>query len=251
MKAENTKTKRGRPAGQSRCECQLIGYLTRPALKAQLNALVAAGTIGHWWAVQHEPDEDSRKEHWHLRMTPPASGTVNWSEVVASVEEMVEGETLPRRLVLDKRGVNDKREDGLLYARHDARYLDTKGETRTHLDYPREAFMTDSEEWLDALWAESDRFTPTAKRMTAEDLCNEVERNPDISTRALLRACLVNGLNKGVFDMLTVYRNEVRRDRVAMPRPTPTPTPTPTADEQPTLWDEWPSTPTPADPWEE
>lgn len=248
MKATNTNTKRGRPAGQSRSEIQLVGYLTRPALLAHLRRLTDAGTIGHWWAVEHPADEDVRKPHWHLRLTPPPSRAVDWAAVVASVVEDVPGEPLPRRLVASSKAVNDKGLDGLLYARHDARYCDAKGLTKATYDYPREAFLTDSPEWLDALWNEADAYEPAPKRMTAEDLCNEVERNPDISDRALLRACLCNGLNKGIFELLIQYRLEVRRARVEMPRPTPKPTPT---EEQATLWDEWPSVPAPAEPWEE
>ena len=250
MEATNTKTKRGRPAGQSRSEIQVVGYLTRPALLAHLERLTKSGTIGHWWAVEHEPDEEVRKAHWHLRMTPPPSRAVNWSEVLAGVVEQVEGEALPRRLVASSKAVNDQSLDGLLYARHDARYCEAKGLTKATYDLPRAAFITDSPEWLDALWNEADTFTPTPKRMTAEDLCKMVEENPDISTRALLRAVLVNGLNKGTFDLLTLYRNEVRRNRVEMPRPAPTPTPTPPT--EPTLWDEWPEAPTPTgNEWEE
>ncbi len=250
MEDKNTKTKRGRPAGQSRSEIQVVGYLTRPALLAHLDRLTRSGAIGHWWAVEHAPDEEVHKAHWHLRMTPPPSRSVNWAEVLAGVVERVDGEPLPRRLVASAKAVNDQSLDGLLYARHDARYCDAKGLTKATYNLPRAAFLTDCPEWLDALWNEADTYAPAPKRMTAEDLCKMVEENPDISTRALLRAVLVNGLQKGVFDLLTLYRNEVRRDRVEMPRPTPTPTPTPT-DEQPTLWDEWPSTPTPAEPWEE
>ena len=124
----------------------------------------------------------------------------------------------PRRLVASSRAVNDASLDGLLYARHDARYCDAKGLSKATYNLPRESFLTDCPEWLDALWNEADTYEPTPKRMTAEDLYKMVEGNPDISTRALLRACLCNGLNKGTFDLLTLYRNEVRRARVEMPR---------------------------------
>lgn len=207
---QNTAPKKGRPAGQSRSEIQLIGYLRPAALAKQLNALVAAGKIGHWWAVEHEPDEDARKVHFHIRMVPPLSRAVDWNAIVASVVEQVPGEDLPRRLVASPRAVNDAREDGLLYARHDRRYCDAKGEAKAHYDYPRDAFLTDDGEWLDALWNAADQFTPAAKRKSAEDLANLLDRHPDTDRRTLLRLCLRNGITKGTFDMLCMYRDEAQ-----------------------------------------
>lgn len=212
-KAQNTAPKKGRPAGQSRSEIQLIGYLRKTALVRQLNALKAEGTIGHWWAVEHEPDEDAKKVHFHVRMVPPLSRAVDWNKVVERVQEQVPGEDLPRRLVASAKAVNDHAEDGLLYARHDRRYCDAKGLAKAHYDYPRSDFLTDDREWLDGLWNAADQFTPAAKRQSAEDLANLLDRHPDTDTRTLLRLCLVNGHTKGTFDMLCIYRDEVRSSR--------------------------------------
>lgn len=215
MNTAETATKRGRPAGKSRSEIQLVGYLRRPALVEQLNALVKVGAIGHWWAVEHEPDEETKKSHFHVRMTPPISRAVDWSSIVAGITEKVEGEELPRRLVAAARSVNDHAEDGLLYARHDRRYCDAKGLAKAHYDYPRADFLTDDGEWLDGLWAAADQFTPAAKRMSAEDLANLLDRRPDMDIRSLLRLVLVNGHTKGTFDLLCLYRDEVRATRRA------------------------------------
>lgn len=210
---QNTQAKKGRPAGQSRSEIQLIGYLRKPALVRQLNALKASGVIGHWWAVEHEPDEDAKKVHFHVRMVPPLSKAVDWNKVVAQVKEDVPGEDLPRRLVASAKAVNDHAEDGLLYARHDRRYCDAKGLAKAHYDYPRADFLTDDAEWLDGLWNAADQFTPAAKRQSSEDLCNLLDRHPDTDRRTLLRLCLVNGHTKGTFDMLCIYQDEVRSAR--------------------------------------
>lgn len=220
---QETETKRGRPAGKSRSEIQLVGYLRKASLVRQLNALVASGKIGHWWAVEHEPDEETKKAHFHVRMVPPLSRAVDWLAVVAGIVEKVPGEELPRRLVASAKAVNDAREDGLLYARHDRRYCDAKGMSKAHYDYPRKAFLTDDDEWLDALWNAADQFTPAAKRQSAEDLANLLDRHPDTDTRTLLRLCLVNGHTKGVFDMLCIYRDEViaSRRRAAFPKVDP------------------------------
>lgn len=205
----NTPPKRGRPQGQSRSEFQCVSFLTDEGLAARLAALVDDGTIGHFWFVHHDADEDTKKPHQHVRMTPPVSRAVDWNAVVAQVVEVVEGESLPRRLVVSTRATNDKGLDGLLYARHDARYCATKGLTKARYDYPREDFRTDDDAWLDGLWAEADRYTPTRRRLGAEELLLEVERNPRMSRLDLLRLCLLNGATKGTKDMLDEYRREL------------------------------------------
>lgn len=94
-KPEKSSSKPGRRAGQSRSEMQCVAFLRPDALLAQLNALVSSGEIGHFWFVEHQPDEETRKVHIHLRMTPPPSRAVVWSEIAASIVEYVPGETLP------------------------------------------------------------------------------------------------------------------------------------------------------------
>lgn len=204
---EKSSSKPGRRAGQSRSEMQCVAFLRRDALLQQLHALVSAGVIGHFWCVEHEPDEETKKAHFHLRLTPPPSRAVVWSAIAASIVENVPGESLPRRLVLGKRAVNDESEEGLLYARHDSRFLSVKGLVKSHVDYPREAFFTDSAEWLDGVWSASDEYTPTPRRMSAEDILKELERNPHMPPRSLLRLCIVNNLNQGQFKMLVDYRS--------------------------------------------
>lgn len=205
----NTEKKRGRPVGLSRSEFQCISFLTTKGLSSIMEKLVHDGKIGHYWFVEHEPDEDTKKVHHHLRMTPPISGSVNWQEIVALVVENVPGESLPRRLVASSRACNNESHDGLLYARHDARYCRVKGLVKSHYDYGRNDFHTDDKLWLDELWAQSDNFKPVKVRLGIEDVVSVVERNPRMSKLELLRLCLVNGLNKGQKDMLEELRREV------------------------------------------
>lgn len=209
---EKSSSRPGRRAGQSRSEMQCVAFLRRDALLQQLHALVSGGAIGHFWCVEHEPDEETKKPHFHLRLTPPPSRAVVWSEIAASIYENVPGETLPRKLVLGKRAVNDESEEGLLYARHDSRFLSVKGLTKGHVDYPRTAFFTDSPEWLDGEWAKADDYTPTPRKMSAEDILSELERNPKMPARILLRLCIVNNLNQGQLTMLERYRSVLLAD---------------------------------------
>lgn len=230
----NTTPKRGRPAGQSRSEFQCVSFLTTSGLRACLRALVEDGTIGHFWFVKHDPDEETRKPHHHLRMTPPVSRSVDWAAVCARVVETVPGEDLPRRLVASSRAANNESLDGLLYARHDTRYCTVKGLRKRHYDYPRTAFETDDADWLDALWAQSDDYTPTRRRLGSEELLAEVERNPRMSRLDLLRLCLLNGATKGTRDMLEEYAREL----IATKRPNIT---TRGNDNEPPDLDDWPS----------
>lgn len=208
------KQRRGRPLGLSRSDLQCVSYLPFAELQKQLTELKRQGGIGHWWAVEHEPDEDSKKVHQHVRMCPPIGRTANWSLVVEIVQATVVGEHLPRRLVVSKQGVNDKYLDGLLYARHDSRYLSAKGLVKARVDYPRDAFATDDEEWLDGVWAESEQFEPTARKLTkAEVLAMVDDARGEISTRDLLRLCLLNDFTHGDFNLFREYSRLVRMER--------------------------------------
>lgn len=204
---------RGRRKGQSTSEIQCVSYLSTESLLWHLRGRVKAGIIGHFWAVEHEPDEDSKKPHHHVRMTPPIGRSVDWSEICQSIAEVVPGEALPRKLVVSARAVNNQSEEGLLYARHEAHYLRVKGLTKAKLDYPREAFYTDSEEWLDEQWSAADAYEPKPKKMTTDDLLELIDSGLPVSRVALLRLCLSSGLNEGQWRMLCQYQNEVEAEK--------------------------------------
>lgn len=215
----NTPKKRGRPAGKSRCECQCIGYLREESLLAQLTILVKSGRIGHFWVIEHEPDEDTSKPHWHIRMTPPPSRAVDWQSVCDLVCETVPGEQLPRRLVLGKGAVNDASYDGLLYARHDSRYCEAKGLVKATLDYPREMFKTDDSDWFDGLWRASDQYQPERRKMSKQDLVEMIEKcNGRIPNRQLLRLVLLNGFTLGDYHLFSRFCAELRRDYDEKPK---------------------------------
>lgn len=197
--------------GMSRSEMQCVAYLTPEALKKQCLALVKSGEIGHFWAVYHEPDEDSKKVHAHLRMTPPPSRAVDWAAIAEKVVELVPFESLPRRLVLGKRATNNESEEGLLYARHESKYLRVKGLLKAVKDYPRDAFITDSEEWLDEQWSASDAFEPSPRKMTMQDLVELVESEICPDDCELLRLALLAGLNQGQWNMLLLYKTQRRK----------------------------------------
>ena len=205
--------KRGRPAGKSRCECQCVGYLTKEGLLWRLDTLVQTGVIGHYWAVEHEPDEEVHKVHWHLRMTPPPSVAVEWSKVCDQVQEMVEGENLPRKLVLGQKAVNDASLEGLLYARHDSRYLAAKGLVRATVDIPSDRFYTDSRDWFEELWNAADAFEVECKRLSKADILAMLDEcHGRISNRVLLRLVLCNNYTLGDYQLFGRYCAEVRSE---------------------------------------
>lgn len=204
--------KRGRPAGKSRCECSVIGYLVPDVLEMHLSALVQSGTIGHYWFVEHEPDEDVSKPHCHVRLCPPASRAVDWSAICERVQQTVPGEDKPRRLVLYKGSVNDAWQDALLYARHDSRYLAAKGLVKATVDIPTVRFHTDSREWLEQIWTASDSFEPEPRRLSKQDVMEMVDNAPDLTNRQLLRIVMVNNMTMGDYQLFITYRSEVRRE---------------------------------------
>lgn len=207
------KSKRGRPPGKSRCECSCISYLTTTSLLRQMMELVASGAIGHFWFVEHEPDEEAKKPHHHLRMTPPAAQGVIWSELCERVTESLPGESLPRKLVLSHGSVNDCWQDALLYARHDSRYLSAKGMTKLHVDYPIDRFYTDSAEWLEQIWIASDEFEPTKRRMSKVDVMEMLDKcHGGISSRELLRVVMSNDYTLSDFHLFHRYAAECQAD---------------------------------------
>lgn len=209
----STSQKRGRPAGKSRSECQCVGYLRRTALLPQLNSLVSSGRIGHFWAIEHDADEDTSKPHWHLRMIPPPSRSVDWKALCEAVSEVVPGELLPRRLVLGKGAVNDASFDGLLYARHDSRYCEAKGLVKATLDYPKDRFYTDDPDWFDGLWLAADQFEPERRKMSKLDVVEMLEKcKGRLSNRQLLRVVLLNGMTLGDYQLFGRYCAELRHD---------------------------------------
>lgn len=209
----NTTKKRGRPAGKSRCECSCISYLSTESLKVQLDTLVLKGAIQHYWFVQHEPDEEAKKPHHHLRMLPPVAQGVVWADLCKTIVETVPGEPSPRALVLYNGSVNDCWQDALLYARHDSRYLVAKGETKAHVDYPMDAFVTDSREWLEQIWLAADSYVPAPRRMSKEEVMVMLDNcDGAISNRQLLRVVMANGYQLGDYHLFDRYALECRRD---------------------------------------
>lgn len=207
-----TKSGRGRPQGRSTAQFQCVSFLTPEGLKSRLDALIRDGVIMHYWFVCHAPDTDSKKEHQHLRMIPPSGRAVDWHEIASGITESVPLEPLPRRLVIDAKSVNDKWEDGLLYARHDSRYLSVKGYVRNQVDIPRAEFYTDSDDWLDSVWAAADEFKPEPKKLTRADLLDAVLKDPWAYHRQeLLILGFRNGLTRGDVEMLDEIAKNARQ----------------------------------------
>lgn len=204
-----TEKKRGRPAGKSRCEFQAVSYLNPGALKMWLDSLVQSRTILHYWYIQHEPDEDNGKPHQHFRMLPPVSRAVDWQSVADRIVEYVDGEELPRRVVVGKGAVNDRGLDGLLYARHDRRYLSivSPDKPKRVYDYGRMEFVTDDNDWLDGLWSASDAFEPSPRKMSKDEILAMIDdAHGRIAARVLLRIVISNGYTYGDFQLFERYR---------------------------------------------
>lgn len=198
--------KRGRPAGKSPCECSCISYLSTESLKVQLDTLVLKGAIQHYWFVQHKPEKAETKLHHHVRLVPPAAQSVVWEDLCREVVEIVPGESAPRALVLYNGSVNDCWQDALLYARHASRYLALKGMTKQFVDYPISEFVSDSRDWLEYIWAESESFEPERKKLASEDVMRIIdEREGQMSKLDLLRIVLGNRFKFTDFQLFQVY----------------------------------------------
>lgn len=128
-----------------------ISYNSDAFIVEALRRLVAAGLVdwAHW--VRHEPEEDEKKSHIHLVLSPArAIDTTALSAAFEEVDLAAPGKAplgvIPWRFCASL-------DDWLLYAIHDPDYLLSKGQTRAH-HYDRNAVRSTSTELLVEQWGE-------------------------------------------------------------------------------------------------
>lgn len=102
-----------------------ISYNTTAFLHGTLKRLVSEGILTFWVFIQHQPEEDETKEHFHVFMKPNKAVDTLWLQ--NQFIEQVAGEKLPRKcLPIDP----SKFADWYWYGLHDATYLAGKGMSR-------------------------------------------------------------------------------------------------------------------------
>ena len=111
-----------------------ISYNSEDFLCNTLNDLVSAGVLEYWFAIQHQPEEDETKAHFHVCMLPSSQlDTITlrkqFEEIDTSFPDGLPLGCMPIR-------VSKSFEDWYLYAIHHKGYLMWKGEFRAfHYDF--------------------------------------------------------------------------------------------------------------------
>jgi len=105
-----------------------ISYNTPEFLKLKLEELRKAGRISEWYFIEHKPEEDQKKPHIHLYVSP--SKMLQTDDLV---KEFLQPDPVnPGKYVTCPRWVSSKFQDWYLYAIHDQAYLVTKGQARQY-----------------------------------------------------------------------------------------------------------------------
>lgn len=129
-----------------------VCYNTPEHLRRTLDSLLASGRISQAYWVHHDPDTDSRKEHWHLCIFPTAA--VDPFAVARLFDEADPVAGKPRRFLPnpDTQGRCLSIADWLWYAVHDPDYLASKGLSR-NVHYGRDAVQALDPDELSSRWA--------------------------------------------------------------------------------------------------
>lgn len=121
-----------------------ISYNTEKFLKAVLDRLLAQDDIEFYMVINHYPEEDEAKPHWHVYVVPTHK-TFNTNQFRSELTEFIKGESLPRRCMPCQ---SSKFQDWFLYSIHDPSYLASKGQARKFHYQPSE-IITSDRGWMD------------------------------------------------------------------------------------------------------
>lgn len=139
-----------------------ISYNTPSFLAGRLADLVKGGIIeyAHW--VHHEPEQDEKKDHFHLVLRP--NKRLDTSALHKQFVELPVGSASPLGVMPFQ---TSKMTDWLLYAVHDAAYLIQKGQKRSRA-YKFEDIKTTEPDLLDVQWKEAHEGENTRMRQVIE-----------------------------------------------------------------------------------
>lgn len=129
-----------------------ISFNSEKFLKGKLRELVTQGVLEYGYAIFHQPEEDEKKEHWHIVVKP--NRRLDTSALRNLFIETIAGEDKPLG-VLPFRPTN-RISDWILYSVHDTAYLIRKGEVRKH-SYSKVDFFATEPDLFDEDWNDCHR----------------------------------------------------------------------------------------------
>lgn len=144
-----------------------ISYNTRIFLVGKLNQLVSQGILEYAHYIEHEPESDETKKHFHVLTKP--NKRLDTSALRNEFVEFVAGQEKPLN-VLPFRSTS-KISDWILYCAHDPLYLIKKQETRKH-QYQKTDFGSTDDDLFEEDWREchrsADSHIPTLKTLAKQ-----------------------------------------------------------------------------------
>lgn len=144
-----------------------ISFNTEKFLTDKLNHLVYQGILEYAHFIEHKPEDDEKKNHFHIVVKP--NKRLDTSALRNEFLEFVPGEKKPL-CVLPFRSTS-RLSDWILYCAHDTLYLLKKQETRTH-HYEKSDFKSTDEDLFDEDWREchksADSHIPTLKNLAKQ-----------------------------------------------------------------------------------
>lgn len=127
-----------------------VGYNTPDFLAATLSKLYESGLIEWAHYIQHTPEEDESKAHWHIVIQP--SKALDTRALQREFDE-VDIAHPGKPLTVQPFRFSSNLDDWLLYAIHDAGYLAAKGQVRKY-HYAREDVLSTCPDLLAEQWRE-------------------------------------------------------------------------------------------------
>lgn len=184
-----------------------ISYNTEAYLEMMLNKLLKAHKIQFWAYIPHVPEEDERKEHFHVYMEP--AERMQTEDLREEFVEIVLGEEKPRACM----PFNTSKIFGnwYMYVIHDVDFLLSKGMTRKY-HYARKDMLCSDPDYLDEKIRQIDmlNLTPYKKMKEAIEHGDAFE---DMIARGNVPLPLINQYKTAWFSIVDVIKHKEETNR--------------------------------------
>lgn len=180
-----------------------ISYNTEAFLKAKLQELYRNHRIDDWMYIRHDPEEDEKKSHIHLWISPNRLiDTMDLQDFFNEIDPRKPDKPLkclPFSL--------SKEDDWILYGQHFPPYLASKGETREFI-YSKEDFVYADEDTFEHAYRHALKASEWAQRNTTLNLIREGTVDPvDLLLSGVVPLNMANQLSALVTLQGKTFRN--------------------------------------------
>lgn len=135
---------------KTRLPISTISYNTEEFLKLKLNELIRSRIISYWFFIEHQAEDDEKKNHKHLYVMP--AKTIQTDDLCDELIELTEDITKPLRCL---HWQTSKFSDWFLYSIHEETYLMRKGKVRKY-HYKKDDIVCSDVDQLEYLISEID-----------------------------------------------------------------------------------------------